>query len=568
MTDSVSFLQSTSSSANLRVGSKAGTASSGFNFKGCDTDHVSISSEGLRRQRESGQGSDSLTWEDLLDLENGVSTLDNGNKQVVTIDGSHVEILEYCGSVLVGKVEGELDSDKAELDSERYDVFGNLELSMHTTMEGLSANTLSMTSASMDRTIKWYDNGQLSRSMEDSTTLRSAYALAEYTEESLAEGYYSSGTTNSSSSGVSLFETSALDQLTASKTSDNQTIRYHASIREYDNGRLVQDMTIHQESKYANETNRSSISSGDMARNSTDEEYHEMSLRVHAKTYDVNGNLQHEVQFSEEQKDGSGNIGGKTKQSLSVSWYSEGELVRKSEGSLELEESERIHLGSRPSMLESLGISEGEYASSRPKSAGELLSVNYTEAATDPGYFSDATAHYVAMGSYYNPAERIAGEGALGRPYSVSWTDEIYLDGDMVSRQEDTESARKAPDTDEMRFRTGGGLTEDDTPELLHTASHTVESYDGGVKEQAAVKGREVLIQDDDGPTKLKSYVTESAGAGLQSQTQQKTIEGSLLEADGDFHTASEGCATEVELALDDMVTVSRRIEGGAITVD
>lgn len=493
-------------------------------------DQVSISHEAMHRQeqaedaKEAGAGS----WEKRFGLQAGTTVLGNSNKQVVTIKGSHLEILEYKGDRLVQKTIGEMDADGAVLDTELYSAGGQVKQTIHSEFSGLNDVSSTLTQAGMSRTIQWFENGELTRRMQDEMRLSSQYL-------NIGEGFRA--------------KPKDLESLVNELTWDRHKTGYSAGIQEYSNGRLVQDIALSQKNTHFNQTDRRDRSFDGQEHNTTWEKSRSTFLEVSVRSFDVDGNLVREVNFDDRSDNDT------LKQSLSVSWYNKGELVKKSQGSLTMEEGENTNLDHRPSILDTLQVDEKPYSSAKPNPASQLLIMGGAlDAASDAGHYTNTLEHDAATG-YYDPAGRIARFGVDDTPYSLSLTNEIYKEGELAARQEDKESARLSPLPDKQKFRTGMGLTEDDTPALLRQASHSGQSFENGqVVNQAVVEYGEFVDEEQHGPDKIKTYTRAEQGKGLDRQVMESTLQAGLGELDKEHHKASRGFSMEVDLTMNDLV--------------
>ncbi len=66
---------------------------------------------------------------------------------------------------------------------------------------------------------------------------------------------------------------------------------------------------------------------------------------------------------------------------------------------------------------------------------------NLLETSAESDFFMDVGDPCVWW--RYSTAEGIAQNGGLNQPYSMSWTDELYKEGDLAVRQTDTEGAEE-----------------------------------------------------------------------------------------------------------------------------
>jgi len=490
-------------------------------------DRVVISHEAVRRQEQAAEAKQAGTWQGRFGLEAGERVLDNGHKQVVAIKGSHLEIKEYDQGRLVGKITGTMGADSAVLDTELYSPGGKVKQTIHSELVGLDDTASTQTQASMSRTIQWFENGELSRQMRDEMYLSSQYL-------NVGDSFRA--------------KPKDLESLVNELTWDRHKTGYSAGIQEYSHGRLVQDITLAQNNTHFNQTDRRDRSFDGQEHNTTWEKSRSTFLEVSVRSFDVDGNLVREVSFDDRSDNDT------LKQSLSVSWYNRGELVKKSQGSLAMEEGENTNLDHRPSLLDTLQVDEKAYSSAMPNPASQLMIMGGAmDAASDAGHYANSLEQDVAMG-HYDPAGRIASYGVDDTPYSLSFTNEIYKDGELAARQRDEEAARKSPVPDKQKFRTGMGLTEDDTPALLRSSSHVDESFENGlVVSRALVEHSEYVDEKQHGPDRLKIHTYAEEGQGLARKVMETVQEAELQSLDNEQHKAAAGFAMEAELSLGDL---------------
>lgn len=535
-------------------------------------DRVSISGEGLRMQAAEATKpkADPPTWQERFGFREGERTLKNGNKEVVTIEDNKLEVFEYDTSgKLIKKVEGVLGDDAAVLDTEFYDENGRVNQTIHTELTGLGDTEDATTSARMSRTIQWFDNGQLTRRMHDSMDLESTYRkLDDENAQGMREmARQSAGGTLTVESAIEagmIKQPDKLDDMIGRVTVDTHKSRYYASIQEYDAGRLTQDMTIRQKAEYDNITNRTDAKWGGMETGTTRELFHNAQLEVSVTNYDGEGNILRQAEFRDGHKDGVLDKDGGLNQSLTVSWYNKGELVKRSHGSLSMDEVKNGKLPERPSLLDALGLKNEEYSTDRPVAASGLLAAATKQAASEADHFGEPLRHDTASSvtGAYNTAGNVLTSGSGNNPYSISWTNEIYRDGELAARQVDKESAVKSPVPTDFQFHTGGGLTEDDTPAVVRRSSHRDESFENGLlKKEAEIESHEFVKEVKNGADVVKTRTEASEGLGLNRRHLQKTTTAKIDEVDRESHAAAKGFSGELRLTLDDVADAFQAID-------
>lgn len=514
----------------------------------------------LKAQAEKAQkDTPAPTWKSLFGLQNGSRTLDNGHRQVVTIDGSNLLVQEFDGDKLIMSMEGVISADGVILDTEIYNDRGEVVQTLRTQMDFLE-NDGEASLAHVSRNVQWFEDGEVTRSMRDSMDLRSTYLGKGGGSDTIAANL-DGGTLNVDGlmeiDGVAAAD---LEELAGQVTVDQHDIKYFLTVQEYDNGRLVQDMTVSQHGAYKNKTNRSEDRVDGMDPHTTREISHDTALTVDVRSYDANGDLLRSVSFSDSSYDGTGEKDGVTKQTLDVSWYNRGELVKRSHGSLSMDEAEGVRGGvpRRQSLLESLRLTEEDYSTSQAQSAQALLGQNLVDTGSDADHFATPLRRQASRGSY-DSAEHIAKYGAGNHPYSISWTNEVYRDGELALRQVDKESARVNHQDKGLSFRPAGALTEDDTPATLRSSFHSEESFENGrMTNKAEIRSREFLETDANGPDRIGTFTQASQGTGMDKEDVQRTSMTRLSGLDDQAHAAAEAMATEMDLTMDDVMDLRR----------
>ncbi|MBG0775998.1 MAG: hypothetical protein H0S85_06125 [Desulfovibrionaceae bacterium] len=476
-------------------------------------------------------------WESRLGLTNGTTTLADGTRRVVSIEDGHLEVQEYLGSRLTRTITGDVAGSGFVLDAEIYDEDGRVSQVVHTEVSHLEEKT-----AVMKRNIQWMDGDTLTREMYESMSLTSETDpvpdLGGLLTSAMGEAATEDGPGLAAISPMSL---------------DENILSYSASIQEYAGGVLRMDTSIERNSKYSNETNHSDHEVAGRPGKSTTELAHSTGLIVNTREYDASGQLIRTVNFEDDQKDSNAPEGGVLRQSLNVSWYSHGELVKQSSGSLTLKETKESKLDERPSLLDMLGVEQDDYAAATRGDEQGIMDAMGLDGALDVGRFNRAERRGIAKGKY-NAAEKIADYGARDQPYSITWRNEIFADGEMVASQEDSESAVPNPFARGPGFRVGGGLTEDLQPPTLRRTSHTDTSYeDGRVRRQGTVTSREFVEEDEDGPDRLKTVTTGELTGDTERRSATRVLDGGLGAHDAEAHKAARSMGLEMDLALHDL---------------
>ena len=538
-------------------------------------DVVSISADALKAQLENtatgaidaGQadsGDSGSRWWLTSWLEQGSFTLKNGNEQKISIEGNKLEILEFKDGKLVKSVEGTITGDGATLNTEYYDPSGEIFQSIQTEITELKGEG-GWSTASMTRSAQWFEDGKLKGEIQDSMLLNTKNRGLDKEGEDGA-GYIRSLLEEGTDKVVP-----SVEALTGMITLEEHIASYHADVREYGlNGRVSREISIDHEGRYEQLSNRAYEDIGNLPARTTREKSHNTDFAVTIRDYDENGDLMRDASLRDLQKDEADKeADGRMNQSLSVSWYNKGELIKQSYGSLGMEETPWSKLPNRPGILDTLGLSAEGYLGDEPQSAVDLLNRQFLQSSSEPEFFMDSVNSLAGKGAY-NTAEGVAEYGSPEQPYAIDWTDEIYRDGEMVMRKRDVESARETSPVvrdKAVQFRTGHGLTENDAPLLVREARHELERFeDGDLKSRQTMRARETVDPDLEGGSKLVTSAFVTQGLEGEETTTAVRVEGPLSEVDPDPNQAAKGLAGQVELTLDGMRETTGNMNRGVVS--
>jgi len=508
--------------------------------------------EEIRRSQAEAQAADpGSRWWMTSGMQEGTFTLENGNKQVVSIDGDKLEIMEYDGDRLVKSVKGTLYDGGVSLDTEYYDKSGKVSQAIHTDIEEMEGQS-GWTTARMRRSVQWFDGGTLKGEMQDSMLLNS------WSNVDNADGEDTAKQLRRLLGDATDKVAETVDEFRSDLTLEKHIADYYAEYSEYgDNGRLSQEMSVEYEGRHTQLSNRGYRKNGDMDARSTTEVEHDTGLEITLRSYDADGELVRDASFSDRQKDNNfKSADGRQEQSLAVSWYNGGELVKRSHGSMTLEETAYAALPDRPSLLETLDLSAEDYLGDEPQSATELLARGVFKSSSEPDFFMEGVMRHAA-GNDYGTAEAIGDYGA-DRPYSVDWTDELYREGELVQRRSDGEAARETTFAQRERailFQTGRGLTENEVPVVLRETTHEHEAYrDGEVVERQETRARESIERSDDRADTIVTDASMVQGVEGREKTTAFQIDGTVDTVDRMPHGAAEGFGREARLTLDGFI--------------
>lgn len=465
----------------------------------------------------------------------GQFKLDNGNRQIVSIENSELKIEEYDeNNKLVRKVEGSLTSEGAVLNTQIFNKNNEVIQEINTQFEGLTTGKKS--SAKVSRSVQWFEDGQVKRTMEDSMLLKSSYrsldSVISYGTKKISDDF---------------------ESLVAKQTQDSHRTNYKAAIVEYNNGKKSKEVHIKQDGDFVNHTNRDFVKKNGMDGKTTIEIGQHSSLKIDTTNYGLDGKVLRQAHWDESFSDSVDSTGGILKQGMDVSWYNDGELVKEEHSSAKVEETKASKLPKRPNMLEVLGITEGDYTRGKtPKSASQIMAAPLMDSSARSAFFVDNVKNHAAKG-HYNTASMVEKDNVADRPYDLQWSSATYRDGKIVAKQHDTEKARNNPLMHGLEFWTGHGLTESDVPATIKSSSHSDTSYENGrEKNSAVINISESANLNHNGPDDITTSVHGVQKIGFQSTEINKKIDGRIEAADTDLHAASKRISKLEGQLLDD----------------
>ncbi|WP_027177863.1 hypothetical protein [Maridesulfovibrio bastinii] len=504
-------------------------------------DLVVISGEALLMQKEQNRKPEQTdhSWKSLFGYDEGEVKLDNGNRQVFSIQGSKLTIEEYDGDDLVRKVNGELTADGAILNTQIFNKNGKLTQEINTEFTGLSTGDNS--AAKVTRSAQWYDNGKLIRNMDDSMQLESKYRDP---NKALSDSLVAYGTKKINGD---------FNELTQQNTTDYHSTNYRSHITEYNNGTKSKEAHIEQKGHFVNETNRSGKKVGDLDPWSTHEVSQNSSLSIDILNYDNKGQLLRQASWNDSYSDSDAPDDGELRQSMDVMWYNDGKKVKHDHSSATVGETESSKLPKRPGILDILGFSNVEYSSKEEtQTAAGLLAEPLMDSSARAGFYTDNIKKHTAK-NHYNTAFMVEDDTVSDRPYDMKWSSEIYKEGELVAKQEDSESARTNRGQRGLQFWNGKGLTEDESPGTIKSASHTDSSFENGkMVNTASIVINEELKHNHDSPDTISTNVHGSQTKGSETTEVNKKIQGGIENADTDLHAASKKINAAESIMLDD----------------
>ena len=348
-----------------------------------------MANQAMIRDSYGDEKTDGPAWVLASGLKEGEFTLDNGNTQKVSIDDGVLTIEEFQNGRLIKSVTGTVNEKGAVLDTEYFDTAGRVSQSIHTELSTMEAAE-GWTAAVMSRDVKWYESGELQGEMHDNMQLQTWNNTGDFDEETADAIRYA---INSGTREVN----TDVDALAQSLTVEKHAADYFAQIKEYggEGSKLVRDIIVEQKGRYKQLSNRSDEQIGGVAERSTVELEHDTGLRVEIKEYDENGDLVKESRFSDQQKDKDNTTGGTQEQTVSVSWYNKGELVKRSHGAMTLEETATKGLPDRPGFLELFGMDDEDYLGDGPKSAMGHMSNKLMTSSAEAEFFMEGLSRHI-----------------------------------------------------------------------------------------------------------------------------------------------------------------------------
>jgi len=519
------------------IATAARTASTGTQRRTAShlaADTVTLSPESLAKSRtrassdasaatETDDAGGSL-WETKYGLKAGTVFLENGHKQKITIDDNKMEILEYNGSKLVRKETGNIHNVNVTKDIEEYDTRGALTKRVHAELSSFIPTEVNSSRAELRRDIQWFTNGNLSKEMHDSMDVHASYRCMEFIGK----------------------EPENLDDISGRLTRDNLTSAYVGTIIKYsDLGKVTQETTVTQSVKTTSDTNRHDKVFGGLQAHTTNGFEQSNHFSLQQVDFDNDGKISCQTSFS----DSSVKYLSQAQQ-LNIRRYNKGELVQESQASCKQEASKTHRLAERPTIFESLAMSEADYSAATPLDAQSLLEHGHGKQVDDAQTFLGSTIHTISSGDF-NLAKNI--EKTNDAEYSISMENTLYQDGKKTISQKDTASLQKNHVPDKAGFQTCTGLTEDKDPAYLHSSSHSVELYKNGKLANATtVDMQETPVDDARGITRTETSVSTTSSVGDETAASQVLLQESLDEVDDKRTTAAQKMERATKQTFDD----------------
>jgi hypothetical protein len=509
---------------------------------------------GSDKDRSKAASAEDSPWKLPGNLTHSERTLKNGHTEIIDVDGDTLTVREYDGDKLVKTVDGNMVDGRAVLDTAYYDESGKVSQTIHAELARLETKN-GWSGAVMSRSVSWFENGQTVRTLSDEMYMRTRNT-----------GQPTVSLSGNDFSRMTKGVDGDADTLVRQLTSEEHSLNYHAEIQEfYDNKQLAKSFIIDQTADFTQETNRHNAEIEGMGPLSTRELYHDTRLSVVSEEYDREGNILREATVTDSQEDGKGKKDGKQYQTVDVSWYQDGELVKHGNGSFSLGEFDGHGLMNRPGILDLLGLKAEEYSTPEAQDSAELLGTKLEESSSAPEFFVEGLGRAAAKGQY-GTASDMAQYGHLGQPFSADWTTELYEDGEMVMRKQDSHQARNTMNRgvdDRLLFRTVAGLTDGDRPAVLQSTSHTTEVMeDGKTVARESQETREFLQPDENGPDTLMTLADYDRTNDNGDDGVNVVYKGGIAEADPDTSAALRLLGAEIDVTMDGVYEMYRDVRG------
>lgn len=506
-------------------------------------DTVTISQEALDKSREMAAKSDQAdqpaadetpsAWATRYGLKAGETMLANGHKRKTVLDGDEMRILEYDGNQLVRKETGTISHGNVAKTIEEYDQSGQLTRRIRSEQSAATAGDAKNTRSTLQRDIEWFKNGKVSKELHDAMDVDALYK---------GEAFLN---------GEDVITPDGVEKLVQYMTRDYVSTNYVANILEYgDAGKLSRSTRISQSVKTENQTNRGNATQGGLKPNTTDELAKSTELSIDQATFDNEGNIESQVSFSD-----SYIKGVSQSQRLDVSWYKDGKLVQNSKADYTQKHTKDHNLRERPTIFETLDLTQQGYSADTPLDARELLEEGHGQHVDDAATFLGPTLENVSKGTF-NPAGDMSQAASGSVPHEISWENTLYQNGKATVKQQHSESVRENPVTPTSGFRTRTGLTEDKDPAYLRETSHSVVTYqDGDAQDHSTVTMRESPVDDARGMTHTHTSVSTSSGSHGHERSSHLAVASTVAELDKDWNAASRKVQKSTQMLLDDFLT-------------
>ena len=518
-------------------------------------DTVRISAEALNMynkstEDEAAESNSKNSWKSFYGLETGTKMLKGNIRQVVTVNDESMEILEYRGDKLIRSVKGELTEDGAIIDTEIYDEKGEISQTINTVFQNIKDDKANQgwTAAKVTRNIQWFKDGNVTRTMNDCMKLRSHV-------EGIAGNNFAQTVMDKAQA-----ESGDLSKL-KNETNDKHETEYFASIQEYENKHLIRNIKIEKSDKFLNHTNRGRATK-ELAHLQTKEISQERAFSIEMQTFNSKGNIISNTEYDSFNKDDIRDEGGYLTQDLRVSMYNdEGELIKKSHSSVMLKESKGKKIPDSINLLSSFGMTKEQYSTPTPKTPMEILTTPSVKETSNANNYTKVIQKEINEHNH-TITDDISKYGENNREHKISWENEIYKDGNLMTKQEHTESATKNPRMKGLSFHTVGSLTENDNHQVTHKNSHLLESYDKGqLKHHTSVESHESITVKDKAPDEIFTITNTKEGTGFNPKKDKSIVKGELEQHDKIAHAASTAADKEIDMVLKDSAELFRSID-------
>lgn len=522
-------------------------------------DTVEISPEAGKKAALAARGEE--FWTKVFGYKQGETSLENGNRMVVNITGTDIEVMVYDGDKLVRKETGTYAGNSVSRDIEFYDKSGDLVQKTHADIVGLEDEKIDGNKSSISRQIQWFKDGEMTRELRDKTLSVISYSgLQKYT-------------------GTELVPADSLEGAVFTITQEEIESGYTATLYDYnEDGSVRKRALINNKVHEERETNRTDDDAPNLGNHSSKVKSQENSLSIEMIEYDDDGKILKESSYED-----AFSKSGERKMSLDVSWYNKGELVKKSNVDYTADASQG-GLGFAP--LNALGffdVANDDFASGMPAGWSQDIKDTYASVedqasaknlydnVVDNYYTGDLMSSSDILMKKYKPSadkgaaytEELSRElknhgnpqpGKLGIPYELSVTQELYSEGQLTYRETHEQKAKENTATENTFVRPGGSLTENDTPGLLHSTEHKREAYSEGQKVQSVETSmRESVARDENGVYKIDTMVMNSVLTNGHEAKNNESVGEYIAEIDNEAEAGSDAMTQELTQAFTDI---------------
>ncbi|XPV76962.1 MAG: hypothetical protein ACNI27_03295 [Desulfovibrio sp.] len=470
-------------------------------------------------------------WEEKFGIKEGVTILDNGNKQIVTIEDGKMELFELSNERIVRHDTGTIDSGNISKRSDTFDANGNLLKSVQSELSSYHfPEPSNATGAILTRNIQWFEKGELVKNMDDQMNVQASFK------------------------DLNEFATGE-ERIKHNATKDSITSNYKAVVSEYNNGLLFQRTQLTQGVKSTFITNRGTEDFLGLEPGEVKEKGQSNTFSVSVSNFNQQGELIHSSSLEEYRTKGS------VKQEFSESWYNNGNILRSREGSLLLRADKGKEVPGSQSLFDQLDISKQDFSQKKPLTAEEMLTENYEENTSATTSLLSASINETNDGAH-GFAGNLDEYDQKGFTYSLEMRDTFYnvegqIEGQVTHTEEQEENFRPP-----KGFALARGLTEDKTPGTLKKTTHTVQEFENMNQTYFARSQFKELIEEDKdeiGHVETQSSTTKEDEKGSPKVHSTDQVAANIKETDPNAVQASQLLGSSIQMNLNDFLSAFQR---------